>query len=221
MRYFFCAVLLLASAALYIVDDASAQTEEQITFGVGVTFSPQAIPGDDEGRFGTAGMTNFSIPMQFGPYIRFEPEFGLFFKSYQEQLLDTATPNGIYVHTLDHQVVRAGFGVFYTRQPTSDFQFGLGGRMGVISSEYETHYEKAGIDDTDTHYGVFYLGGSLTVEYYFSRHFSIGGELQFIHYGYGSPLETVGSNPLSGYLNPTKEQSIWSTNETLSARFWF
>lgn len=127
-----------------------------------------------------------------------------------------------FLRTSDQQIVRAGFGVFYTRQVDSSFQFGIGARLGIMSSEYETHQASPGINDSDTHYGIFYLGGAFSVEYFVSKHFSIGGECDFIHYDFGAPLVTVGSNPLSGYLSPdSPEQGVWSTNEVLSARFWF
>jgi hypothetical protein len=219
MKSFFIAIL-----SLIVVLPAFAQTdsthEENISFGVGLSYSPFAVPGDDQGHFGTAGMTNFFVPMQFGPYIRFEPEFGLFFKNYQEQVPDSS--GSTFLRTSDQQIVRAGFGLFYTKQPDKDFQYGLGARIGIISSEYEMHQAKATVQDSDIHYGIFYLGGALSVEYFVSKHFSFGGELQLIHYGFGAPLVTVGSNELSGYLSPdSPQQSVWSTNEVLSARFWF
>jgi hypothetical protein len=213
-------LLLLFLAA--VSKPAFAQQEEKISFGVGLSYTPSAIPGDDQGHFGTAGMTNFFVPMQFGPYIRFEPELGLFFKSYQEEIPDSMGSSTTFLRTSDQQIVRAGFALFYTKQPDKDFQFGIGGRIGVISSEYEMHQAKAGVQDTDIHYGIFYLGAAFTVEYFIFKHFSFGGELQFIHYGFGAPLVTVGSNELSGYLSPdSPQQSVWSTNEVLSARFWF
>ena len=210
--------LFVVALLLSISGSSLAQTEEKIQFGVGISYSPFAVPGDADGRFGTAGMTNFFVPMQFGPYIRFEPELGLFFKSYQEQVPDSS---GGHSRTSDQQIVRAGFGVFYTHRPDKDFQFGIGVRIGIMSSEYETHQAAAGVQDTDGHYGIFYLGGAFSVEYYVSPHFSIGGELQVIHYSFGAPLITVGSNNLSGYQSNTPQQGVVSTNEVLSARFWF
>jgi hypothetical protein len=222
MRRALLSVVLLVSS----VSAALAQTEpatfeggaEKIRFGIGISYSPLAIPGDDGGRFGTAGMTDFFVPMQFGPYIRFEPEVGIFLKSYQEQLSDSS---GAYQRTSNHQIVRTGFGIFYTRQVDKVFQFGIGARIGIMSSEYETHQEKVGVQDTDAHYAIFYLGGSFSVEYYISQHFSIGGELQIVHYTYGAPLITAGSNEFSGYLSNSPQQGVLSTNEVLSARFWF
>ena len=218
MRTYFIALFLVCFSL-----PALAQTEEKITFGVGVSYFPAAIPGDAGylgGNFSTAGLTDFFFPMQFGPYFRFEPEFGLYFKSYQEQ--DSSASAGAFLRTANQQIVRAGFGVFYTKQVDSVFQFGIGARLGILSSEYETHQAAQGVSDTDIHLGVFYLGGAFSVEYFISRHFSIGGELQFIHYGFGAPLVTVGTDQYSGYLSPdTPEQGVWSTNEVLSARFWF
>ncbi|HET6402289.1 MAG TPA: hypothetical protein VFH95_12955 [Candidatus Kapabacteria bacterium] len=214
---------LLAFALLATISSPSfAQHEENISFGVGLSYSPFAVPGDDHGHFGTPGMTNFFVPMQFGPYIRFEPELGLFFKNYQEQVPDSSGASSTFLRTSDQQIVRAGFGIFYTKQPDKDFQYGLGARIGIISSEYEMHQARTGVLDSNIHYGVFYLGGAFSVEYFVSKHFSFGGELQFLHYGFGAPLVTVGSNELSGYLSPdSPQQSVWSTSEVLSARFWF
>ena len=135
---------------------------------------------------------------------------------------DSAGASTTFLRTADQQIVRAGFGIFYTRQPDKDFQYGIGARLGILSSEYEMHQAKAGVLDTNIHYGIFYLGGAFFAEYFISQHFSVGGELQFIHYSFGAPLVTVGSNELSGYLSPdSPQQGVWSTNEVLSARFWF
>ena len=225
MRTLFVA-LFLAFLSL----SAFAQTSENITFGVGVTYYPIAIPGDGQyfgGNFTQAGLTDFFVPMQFGPYIRFEPELGIYFKSYQEFVQDSVGSTNTFQRTADEQIIRTGFGVFYTKQIDTVFQFGIGTRLGILSAEYETHqgtpagYPTA-VPDSDIHYGVFYLGAAFSVEYYLSKHFSIGGELQFIHYSFGAPLITVGSNEYSGYLSPNSEQQgVWSTNEVLTARFWF
>ncbi len=222
--------VLFALLLVCISLPALAQTPENITFGVGVTYYPIAIPGDAQyfgGNFTQAGLTDFFVPMQFGPYIRFEPELGIYLKSYQEQVPDSVGSSNTFGRTADEQIVRTGFGVFYTKQIDSVFQFGIGTRLGILSSEYETHQSTpvdypSAAPDSDIHYGVFYLGAAFTVEYYISKHFSIGGELQFIHYSFGAPLITIGSNELSGYLSPNSEQqSVWSTNEVLTARFWF
>ncbi len=216
IRSLFLAILVVTISLPALAQDTTHT--EAIRIGVGVSYSPFAIPGDQYSRFETAGMTNFFVPMQFGPYIRFEPEFGLFFKSYNEAVPDSA---GSYNRTANTQIVRTGFGVFYTTQLDKAFQWGLGFRIGIMSSETETHQANINIEDTDAHYAIFYLGGAMSVEYFVSKHFSIGGELQFIDYSYGSPLITVGSNPLSGYLSNSPTQDVWATNEVLSARFWF
>ena len=55
--------LLLTSISL----SALAQTPENITFGVGVTYLPISIPGDAQyfgGNFSQIGLTDFFVPMQ-------------------------------------------------------------------------------------------------------------------------------------------------------------
>ena len=201
---------------------AGAQTgdshAESIHIGISVSYSPLSIPGDVYGRFGTPGFMNFSVPLQFGPNIRFNPELGLYFNSYQEQVPDSS---GGFLRTSNQQIVRTGFSVLYTVQVDSVFQFGIGPRIGIMSSETESHQNNTQIQDTDAHYAIFYLGGVFGVEYYFSHHFSISGELQFMDYSYGSPLITVGSNPLSGYRSDTPTEDIFATQEVLTAIFWF
>lgn len=198
---------------------ATGQTPENFRFGVGIDYSPVALPGDVQGHFETAGLTDFFVPVQIGPYIRFEAQLGLYFNNYQEQVPDSGWT---FLRTTAQQIVRTGFGIIYTRPVDSSFYYGLGVRTGILSSEFETHQATTGIQDSDTHLGVFYLGGVFSVEYFISQHFSIGGELQFIYYNYGAPLVTIGSNALSGYLSPdSPSQGVWSTSEVLSARFWF
>ena len=199
----------------FITSNISAQTEpepEKITFGLGISFLPSALVGDVQGRFQAGGFANIIAPIQVGPHILIEPELG-FYRYDQDQTL----PDTIKEH-FDREIVRTGFGVFYTVEPDKYFEWYLGGRLGILSTEQHiTHSPVSSAHEEFEHqWGAFYAGFAFGIEYFFSPHISVGGEIQINHIGYGAPV--INSNPV-----PTVDstQSVWATNTTLSLRFFF
>jgi hypothetical protein len=191
--------------------------EERILFGIGVGFSPISIAGDDQNRFGNVGITDVYVPIQLGPNIRIEPQLGLYFQNAQQTLRDSI---GNFLQHNSRQIVRSAMGVFYTSKVDEQFQFGIGARLGILSSEYELKFDRQSALDSNhnENYAIFYTAACFTTEYWFSKHFSIGGEIQLYFYNYGSPITT----PIKDSYSPnTSSQTVISTSEVLAARFYF
>jgi hypothetical protein len=210
LHWFFCCACVCITAS-----EIRAQSEadpEKITFGVGITFYPASLPGDLQGNFQASGLANIIVPIQIGPHIFIEPELGFYRYDQNETLPDTIKEH------VDHEIVRTGFGVFYSFEPDKSFKWYLGGRLGILSSELHiTHSPITSAHaEFDHQWGAFYAGAAFGVEYFFSPHFSIGGEIQINHIGYGEPV--INENP---YPTVDSAQSVWSTNAALSARFYF
>jgi hypothetical protein len=182
------------------------ENPEKISIGIGVGFFPSVLSGDLESRFQQGGFANIIIPMQLGPHIFIEPEFGIYSYDASKTLADSTK------YHFDQEIVRTGFGVFYSVEPDKSFEWYLGGRLGILSSEMHV----TGSKDTSAQWGVFYTGAAFGAEYFFSPHFAIGGELQLNHFSYGAPIiNGVPWTPVDSV------HSVWSTNTSLSARFYF
>jgi len=206
-KYFRSIIILVL---LCFVFPASAQqTEhdpEKISFGVGVELYPSVLAGDLEARFQAGGFANFIVPIQLGPHILIEPEFGIYAYSADRQFPDTLTTH------FDRTIVRTGFGVFYSNEPDKSFEWYLGARLGIMSSEMHTNRSA----DTSAQWGVFYAGAAFGVEYFFSPHFAIGGEMQLNHIAYGAPIvNEIAWTPIDSVHN------VWTTSVSLTARFYF
>lgn len=189
-----------------------AQDPEKITFGIGVNVYPSVIAGDLQQRFQAGGFADLIAPVQVGSHILIEPELGLYFYTADETLTDSAKEHDA------RQIVRTGMGAFYTVNIDKSFLYYFGGRLGILSSESQVKYSPESTVNTnfDQNWAAFYAGAAFGVEYFISSHFSIGGELQFNHIGYGAPV--IKEAPI-----PTVDstQSVWSTNAALSVRFFF
>jgi hypothetical protein len=214
-RNYFLQWFLCCGVVCIVTSGIRAQTEadpEKVTFGIGITVFPSSIAGDLQARFQAGGFANIIAPIQIGAHILIEPELGFYRYSQDETLPDTVKEHS------DREIVRTGFGVFYSVEPDKYFEWYLGGRLGILSSEEHTTHSPItpAHVEFDHQWGAFYAGAAFGVEYFISPHFSIGGEIQINHVGYGAPV--INENP-----NPSIDsaQSVWSTNVTLSARFFF
>jgi hypothetical protein len=198
-----------------MLSSVKAQDErdpEKISFGIGVELYPMALAGDFQSRFQQGGFANFIAPIQLGPHILIEPELGIYIYN-QDQTL----PDSVKEHS-DQSIVRTGFGVFYSNEPDKSFEWYLGARLGILSSESHTTHSPVTTSHAEfSHqWGAFYTGAAFGVEYFFSPHFAIGGELQINHIGYGAPI--IDGVP---WTPNDSTHSVWSTNASVTARFYF
>ncbi|HYM20476.1 MAG TPA: outer membrane beta-barrel protein [Candidatus Kapabacteria bacterium] len=199
-------LLIVLCSARAIQAQEPDRDPEKISIGIGVNFFPSVLAGDAVSQFQQGGFANFIVPMQLGPHIFIEPEFGVYAYNASQTLSDSVK------YHFDRTIVRTGFGVFYSDEPDKNFEWYVGGRLGILSSKQNV----TGSKDTSAQWGVFYTGAAFGAEYFFSPHFSIGGEFQLNHFGYGAPIiNGVPDTPVDSVHN------VWSTNASLSGRFYF
>ncbi len=203
-------LLLLASST------PATLAQEKVTVGVGVSFNPAAVAGDNSSHFQIPGMADYYVTAQIGDILRTEVQFGILIRSSDQTYGDSLGEfNG---HT-SGVVMRFGFGAFYTWRPDSSFTVYAGPRTGVMaSSDYLTFSRtSAGYADQKTIWGAFFISGCFGAEYALTRHLSLGGEFQFTSTGFGVPNETP---PATGYPRDYKE-SVLSTDALVFIRFFF
>jgi len=207
-----CVVFAIMSLVLSPAKAQDSRDPEKISIGIGVEFFPSVLAGDLASRFQQAGFANFIIPIQLGPNIFIQPEFGVY-----EYTQDQTLPDSVKEHS-SQSIVRTGFGVFYSNEPDKSFEWYFGGRLGILSSESHTSHDPVTVSHTEfSHqWGALYTGAAFGVEYFFSPHFSIGGEFQLNHIGYGAPI--IDGIP---WTPNDSTHSVWSTNASVSARFYF
>jgi hypothetical protein len=199
--------IFFAAAGFFAVPSKAQERDpEKITFGIGIEFFPSAIAGDQSLKFQQPGFANLIAPIQLGPHIFIEPELGVYIYN-QDQTVDSVKQH------FDREIVRTGFGVFYSVEPDKSFEWYIGARLGIFSSE---QHQKPVSADSSSQWGVFYAGDAFGVEYFFSPHFAIGGELQLNHIGFGAPI--IDEVPWTAV---DSTHSVWSTNASISARFYF
>ena len=157
---------------------------EKITFGIGVAVYPGQMPGDLQDKFQAPGFTDVIIPVQIGTHIRVEGSLGIYLYTADETL-----PTGVSEHDA-RQLVRPAMGLFYTANIDKNLMCYFGGRMGIYSSESEITYTPQSTVNVnyDENWAGFYAGASFGMEYFISNHFSVGGEIQLNHIGYGAPV---------------------------------
>ena len=134
-------------------------------FGLGINVSKDVI-------------TQFLIPITLSAKLRIEPELGIYQYSGSDHTRDVSS-------TLFN--VGTGFFAILHRQKTAIY---LGGRLGIMgnlqTNEYKQSTTTNGNTSTEQHITKFYVAPALGGEYFFMRHFSLGGEIQ-LQYVFNAP----------------------------------
>lgn len=196
---------LLAFAIL--ANGAAAQSDGGVKVGFGVALNPIAIADMDlDASVLPVGLGNFTVPIQIGSSLRFEPEFGIF-RGHSESSSNGSTSK--YTQSL----MRYGLAAHYLFAGSESFRPYVGPRVGFIrqSSDQEftgsTPYESK---RTDTYFGLA-LGG----EYWFTPRFSLGGEVQVNRIGIGDEEVTNEPAPSGSY-----DASFVSSNGVVAVKFY-
>ena len=203
-------IAVVALAAL------SAKAQEQVTFGVGVSFNPTSAPGDNNSRFHSDGVADFYVLMHVGEYFRAELQFGFFSPTTQQTDSDSS---GTFTERISGSVLRSTLGAFYAWHPDSTFTLYAGPRVGVLSSvEYRAYSRpSSGLVGGKTHWGAFVAAACFGGEYALSRHFTLGTELQLNSTAYGVPFDV----PSTGTYPRDHQEQVYSTGAVVFARFFF
>ncbi|MFI5253016.1 MAG: hypothetical protein ACHQQQ_11365 [Bacteroidota bacterium] len=190
--------------------------QEKVTLGLGVSFNPSNVAGDNKFLFQSPGAADFYLFVKTGEYFRAEFQFGLLIRSQDQTYSDSL---GEFIGHISAAIVRFGFGAFYTWHPDSTFTLYAGPRTGVLSSsEYLSYSRPAkGYTDQKTIWAAFFISGCFGAEGAITQHVTLGGELQFTSTGFGVPNQIP---PSTVYPRDFK-QNVFSTNALIFARFYF
>lgn len=199
-----CAILpwpLIAQAP------AAESTERSGKFGIGVSLNTNSTFFDEDFGFLPFSFANILFPIR-GKGVVIEPEFGLFrFSS------ETRSGGGSSSRTFRN--FRAGVGVLAQMRAREQLQPYFGPRFG-ISRNSQTSQSSFGGGEQKRKQTDWYFSGVLGAQHFFTKHFSLGGEVQLTKIGFGAPDETPA--PPSGF---TEELSYVTTGAVATIRWFF
>jgi hypothetical protein len=198
---------------LLFAGTAQAQSDG-VKVGIGVSLIQATIGPDLEGgdTFGAVALGDIFVPIHFGRSFKLEPWLGVL--RFKEKSEDTGFSS-------DEKVTQWRFGTgLYFRFPTSEsFVPYVGPRIGLLltsfsdESTFNGGSSKFELSETD-----FQIGLALGGEYFFSGHFSLGGEVQLNYTSIGEPtVKRDGSEITDGSLS----RNLFSNAASILARFYF
>jgi hypothetical protein len=172
---------LWLTTLLLIVLAAPAQAQSPWKLGVGISLNQLFADLDEESTFAIP-INNLFFPVAFGQRLLLEPEVGM---TNGKQTVEVLSVRQEFKAT----IWRLGIGIFYRFPATEDLRVYVGPRFKWIrtTASEDDGTEKTKFAETDVSIGAA-LGG----EYFFSSHFSLGGEAQFNYVDLGEPDVEVG-----------------------------
>lgn len=177
---------------LVLASSLSAQEESTNKYGFGVNLYSNRFGS----LFSNTDLTSFYVTMQVGETFRIEPEIGLLSVSIDEN-------NG---DKISFSEAKLGLGLFYVVNPNKTTSLFVGPRIGFLryaETEDESGSEES-MSATD-----FYIGLCTGAEHHFSKHFSLGGEIQ---------LEYIKCGKISSTSDSIKS---FGHNALLTVRWYF
>lgn len=172
---------LWLTTLLLVVLAAPAQAQSPWKFGVGINLN-QLFAGLDEESTFAIPINNLHFPIAFGQRLLLEPEFGMTNGKQTVKVLDVE-------QEFKATIWRLGIGIFYRFPATDDLRVYVGPRFKWIRT---TASEDDGTDVTRFAETDVSIGAALGGEYFFSSHFSLGGEAQFNYIDLGEPDVEIG-----------------------------
>jgi hypothetical protein len=210
-RHFF----ILLAVSWLAFQAASAQDQEPRMFGIGVSLNPSSlisISEEVQPFFLPIGFTNFYFPINVSRNFRVEPEGGIFTISASNVSIDPFIGRS----ASSSSFLRLGLGLFYVMPLQSAFNAYIGPRIGMLSQS--STRTSTGSDDRKMSERDLFLGGAAGGEYFFSQHFSLGGEAQINYISFGQPETTEGGTPLT---SGTLSRNMVTNNALVFARWYF
>jgi len=137
-----------------------------------------------------------------------EPEVGLF-------RFHNSFTSGSFSSSTDGTVIRIGVGALFGGRARGDLKPYIGPRAGIVRSSVEETNSGGGPNTTTTRTSI-YIAFVAGAQYFFSPHFSLGGEAQLQHVSLGDEKVT----PTSG-SGSTTELSFTSTAAVAILRFFY
>ncbi len=172
---------LWLATLLLVVPAVPAQAQSPWKLGIGISLNQLFADLDQESTFAIP-INNLYFPVAFGQRLLLEPEVGF-----------TTGKQTVKVLGIDQEfkgtIWRLGIGVFYRFPATDDLRVYLGPRFKWIRT---SAYEDDGTERTEFAETDVSIGAAAGGEYFFSSHFSLGGEAQFNYIDLGEPDVEVG-----------------------------
>jgi hypothetical protein len=201
------AFILLAAAPL------TAQ-EAKSRFGLGATFNPGGfvVPGESQVILTQTGFNNILIPIRKAT-VTIEPEIGLLRVVTEDEIQTGPTTFTKVKATVMNN--RIGVGLLKHLKRTENFEPYVAPRVGFIFASSE---EPSGLTTTSkTSSTNFYVTGGAGGQYFFSDHFTLGGEAQLTYTKLGKPKVT--GNP--AFSGPGGSGSMISTLGLIALRWYY
>ncbi|MFP4369786.1 MAG: hypothetical protein ACLFR2_09415 [Candidatus Kapaibacterium sp.] len=202
---------------MFLLTAVYSQADPGIRVGMGVSLNTTAFGDNSDNILLPVGLANIRVPLQIGDHFRIEPEFGLYSMSEEyDYTINYGNMEQEYVETSELSITRLGGGFYYTMEhkavENATLLFGLKSGMLFLSrsDEDETKIERT--------QNIFYIGGAIAGEYYFSEAFCLGLEVQVNHINYSEP-EYEGGEISSEYNSFSR--NLFTTNTVVFAKFFF
>lgn len=197
-------------AALPLTAQQPAAPPRAGSVGFGVILNPAVLLAFDEEDFlSLPGFNNFMVPLRVGERLTIEPEFGIFRYS-----ASSSGSGGSYSSTFSN--LRLGVGILASLKARGALQPYAGPRLGIARNSSRSSYSGSTTEYT-TKRSDWYASGVLGAQYFFSPHFSLGGEVQVTRTSLGQE-ET---EPPSGGSPTEASTTLISSNGLLMLRWFF
>lgn len=172
-------IMLVVLVFLSMVSSLLAQ-EKMNSIGFGASLGKELY---------SASLTLLDFPSFYLPItlsnFRIEPEIGYYRYSGEFEDEDTIETR-----------LTIGFGIFLiSRKPNTNIYYGL--RMGLMRSYEYDKWVWDGQDVYEDHRTDYYIGPAIGGEYLFTKHLSLGGEIQVNYISIGQWSESTGKHSVS------------------------
>jgi hypothetical protein len=206
--------LSLASLVFVAASTIGAQEPSTTTFGFGTTLNPAALVISDLNTLSVypTGFNNILFPIRTPGYT-IEPEVG-FFRTSSSNPVQTGGAT-FQQETSTFTNTRLGVGILKHLEKRENLEPYFGPRLGIIrSTTSETSAFSSSSPSTTAN--SWYASGVLGAQYFFSRHFSLGGEAQLTYTSVDS-----GQAPGSSSNAPDPTQTNIGTAALVTLRCYF
>jgi len=164
-------IMLLVVTSLYLSNFLHAQ-EERSRIGIGVSIGKEVLAAEGM-QLTLFDFPTFYLPISLSSNFRFEPEIGYYRYS----------GSGEYGKE-SNSILSIGCGIFFmTRKGKVDIYYGA--RLGFMSTSYSYRYTWNGLESDSDSKTDFYIGPAIGGEYFFTKHLTLGGEIQFNYISIG------------------------------------
>lgn len=205
------ALLALAASPLVAQEAVpAAQVERTGRFGVGVTMNPTTVFIDDSFGFLPFGVQTFVVPIRTGMRTTLEPEVGIV--RFSSSSSGFGSTNESSVNNL-----RLGVGLLMDLTERGGLRPYIGPRVGVnrTTTEFRSSFG-GGTNENTTKQNGWYISGVFGAQHFFTRHFSLGGEVQLTRMSMKTTETSTGGGAL-----PEGEQSLVSSTGIALIRWFF